>query len=103
MRIKAMNWTVTTLLCLAFCSCTFTIGTEKKQSHATKHRVTSKTTAKTTLVDAQWLAKYNALEAKYNYTIPQDWEIKSEKGKFRVPQSVIDHFSDMTKAAEPRP
>jgi hypothetical protein len=70
---------------------------------STKHHVAathSKTTKpiKTTIVDSQWMEAYKRLETKFDYNIPADVLIKTEGSKFRVPQAVIDHFGDMTKA-----
>ena len=49
-------------------------------------------------VDSDWIENYKAEERVHGYWIPDDAKIKSVGSKFSVPQSVIDHFSDMTRA-----
>jgi hypothetical protein len=85
------------LLCFALCSCTLTMSPTRKQATAAHHRVSSSTKSapKTTLVDAQWMARYKQMEADSNYPIRQDADIKPEGDKYRVPQAVIDHNQDL--------
>ena len=44
------------------------------------------------------MEKYKESEKKYDYSIEQDSKIEAVGGKYRVPQEVIDHNLDMTKA-----
>lgn len=80
------------LLAMSMSFCATTKPAKKNRSKAATHK------SGTVLVDSDWMAKYKSAEAKYGYRIDQDAEIKSEKGKYRVPQEVVDHNLDMTKA-----
>jgi hypothetical protein len=94
-----VQWICGLFFCLALFSCTLTLTTT--HHHATgKSASVGKSKGKTVLVSPEWVNKYKALEAKFGYDIPADEEIKLEsKGQgFRVPQAVINHFGDMTKA-----
>lgn len=57
------------------------------------------TKTKGTMVDAQWVQQYRKLEAQSHHVIPQDsWINATPTGRFWVPQSVIDHYSDLVNA-----
>ena len=91
-----------TFLCTG-CSCTFSVTplpTHRMSQtvHSTAKATHTVTKAKFVTVDADWLEHYTQMERQTNYMIRGDDQIKSIDGKFRVPQSVIDHYSDMQKA-----
>jgi|SRR5215831_18786834 len=46
-------------------------------------------------VDADWMARYSALEAIWKYQIPEDDQIIFEAGKYYVPPVVYRHYDDM--------
>ncbi len=55
-------------------------------------------------VDPGWLEEYRKLEAEVRYKIPGDEKIKTDNGTILVPQSVIDHFNDLSRAeSTPKP
>jgi hypothetical protein len=92
-----MTRAVLLLICVLLSACSVTFFTEKPQLKRASHIGTAGK-ASSALRSADWVAKYKALERKFGYSIPQDAQIKSEGGQFRVPQEVIDHNLDMTKA-----
>ncbi len=57
---------------------------------------------KTFTVDAQWMAQYRAMVALFKYPIPEEKQIRYEKGKFIVPLVVYRHYEDMQLAAVKR-
>ena len=82
--------TLSLFLGMALSMCSTTHQTSKR--HAVSHK------GKTTVVDSTWMAMYKAREEQYGYRIEQDAQIKSSGGKYRVPQEVVDHNTDMLKA-----
>ena len=95
-----------TFLCVG-CSCTvsFSPMTHPQRNqvvHSTAKATHTVTKAKFVTVDADWLDHYTQMEKETNYIIRGDDQIQLVGDKFRVPQSVIDHYSDMTKSGNPR-
>jgi hypothetical protein len=65
--------------------------------HKTEKSV-KKNSPKTHLVDSEWVKNYKKSEAEHgDYSINADNQIKPEGVKFRVPQAVVDHNSDLVQ------
>src|SRR6266446_10000142 len=99
------------ILMTAFLSgCTITVTPIAKTPHyyrhytsTSKHRTTAKS-SKLVTVEPDWLEQYRKMEGDVKYRIPGDDKIKTEDGKIQVPQSVIDHFNDLSRVeATPKP
>ena len=54
------------------------------------------------VVDTQWWADYLALEAQWDYYIPEDDYVWSANGKYLVPIVVYRHYEDMSNASVKR-
>jgi hypothetical protein len=108
-----MKWRtyVALFLALATVSCTLEV---KPLARRSTHRATHRRAAPSapaprrkaakddsTLVGADWVKTYKAMEAQFKYSIPDDAKIKAEGAQFRVPRTVVNHFNDMAKATPP--
>jgi len=98
-----MKFLVLVMLLCAGCSCTvsfspLTTHPSNRVVHAPVKTTRTVTKAKFVTVDADWLDRYTQMEKENNYMIRCDDQIKSTGDRFRVPQSVIDHYSDLQKA-----
>ncbi len=90
--------------------CTITVTPIAKTTHyyrhhpaSSKHRTTAKS-SKLVTVEPDWLEQYRKMESEVKYKIPADDKIKTDDGKIQVPQSVIDHFNDLSRVeATPKP
>jgi hypothetical protein len=67
--------------------------------HASKHH-RSAAAQGMAIVSPQWLSEYRNLESEHgDYTIPDDHRIQvSPSGQIKVPQNVVKHFNDLSKA-----
>jgi len=96
-----MKW-IATILALFLCAgCTITVKplpTRRYVHRYTSNRTRAVTKLKTVTVDSEWMHNYKRIEAEKNYTISDDQKIKPQRGKFRVPQSVADHYGDLLKS-----
>ena len=86
------------ILCLLATTLSLCSTTQPRKSIKKSHNQSTTHKSKATLVDSNWMEKYKESEKKYDYSIEQDSQIKAVGGKYRVPQEVIDHNIDMTKA-----
>jgi hypothetical protein len=79
-----------------------------RSSHAAAHQTPAKPSSSKTsdvisgdetgiLVEADWMRKYNALEAKHG-AIPEDMKIYREGEQYRIPSEAADHFNDMVRS-----
>ncbi len=106
-----MRWTALTIVLIcAGCTATFTVTPIAKTQHHYRHYASSSKHQRTTsaskliTVDPDWLEQYRKMEGAVKYKIPGDEKIKTEDGKIQVPQSVIDHFNDLSRVeATPKP
>jgi hypothetical protein len=91
-------------LLIILSGCTVTIKPlPKTPSHRTviysNRSFSHKSEAKSSLVDSAWIDKYKEMEKEHgDYTIPDDANIESVNGKFRVTQSVKNHYQDMLRS-----
>ena len=85
------------ILIVATFAAVVTCSTQSNTKTARTHSKAKRTKSTGVLKDSAWVTRYKAEEEKYHYSIPQDTEIKAEGNKFRVPQSVVDHYADMEK------
>src|SRR5438552_14286982 len=95
-----MKW-ATILVSFLCVGCTITVTPLPTKRHV--HRFVSNRTRAAikpnfVIVDSGWLNNYKQMEKSKNYEIHDDGNIKSVKGKFHVPKSVVNHHDDMIKA-----
>jgi hypothetical protein len=99
---------ILSLLAVSGCTTTVTVEplkapTPSKRSNRSRprHAVTYSnklpvTEPKSSLVDSRWIDNYKQMEKEHGYyTVPDDANIKSEGGKFRVSKLVKEHYQDM--------
>src|SRR5256885_15664389 len=96
-------WIVLAWIILTGCS--FTIAPIPKPTvnrpHSAQTYKPHHATSKTVLVDSTWIENYRGEEKEHSYTIPDDAKIKAVGNKFSVPQSVVEHFNDLTRTPSP--
>lgn len=89
-----MKW-----MCIILSAMTVACAQQPKKAH---HRRVAKhghsTRSAVTLVDANWVEHYQALEKEFHYTVPDDNKIKSVGDGFTVPKSVRNNYEDMLRA-----
>jgi len=71
----------------------------RKKKHAPAKTKSDKETPAPQIfvVDQEWMARYRALEAIWQYQIPEDDQIRFYENKYYVPPVVYRHYEDMAR------